>query len=303
METIPDGVLDRLTGMDGSELTACAATPLGGGLGVATAGVARLDAAYRAGRAEGTFSVIRKTFRPVSSGRHAEAARDPRHWAFWRREVLAYASGVLPSGPGLRAPVCFGHGDDVVYLEDVEGTTESPVLAAARLGRWQAAAAAPSAPWLSGHQLAQRVAAGGLDWSAVDADPRMPALWERRAELLEALAGLPQVLSHGDFHHANIIATAGDTVVLDWGTLGLAPTGADLAHYLLGHPDGTDPAHVADLVDAYLDGSRGRFTRADAQTGLCATAALTGASRVHWRLAQGLPVPDGYVDLVSAMAP
>jgi hypothetical protein len=99
---------------------------------------------------------------PLTGGRHAAAASDPRHWAYWRREPLAYAAGLLPSGPGLSAPRCYGVVDDVVYVADVTGQAESPAVAARRLGAWQAATAVPDVPWLSGHQLAQRIAVSSL---------------------------------------------------------------------------------------------------------------------------------------------
>jgi hypothetical protein len=99
---------------------------------------------------------------PLTGGRHAAAATDPRHWACWRREPLAYAAGLLPSGPGLSAPRCYGVVDDVVYVADVTGQAESPAVAARRLGAWQAATAVPDVPWLAGHQLAQRIAVSSL---------------------------------------------------------------------------------------------------------------------------------------------
>lgn len=305
METIPAVVLGRLSGVPGAEATDCTATAVEGSLGAVTGQIVRLSGTWAATGRRETFSLIRKSFRPLTSGRHAVAAREPGHWAYWRREALAYASGVLPTGPGLRAPKCFGVVDDVVYLEDVDGKPESPVLAAARLGRWQATAAIPAVPWLSGHQLAQRVAASTLDWSAVDADPRMPAVWHRRAELLDRLAGLPKTLSHGDFHTANLLAADGDTVAVDWSSFGLAPPGSDLAHLLLASLERvlTDPSHVGALTDAYLDGLCGRFTADEVETCLRVTVALTGASRVHWMLTGGHPVPSGYVDFVAAMSP
>lgn len=294
METIPDGVLDRVTGIPGSELLTCAAASIEGGAGAATGGVARLTGTYRAGSAEGAFTLVRKEFRPLTSGRHAEASRRPDHWAYWRREPNAYTSGLLPRGPGLRAPAFYGtDGSDVLFLEHVSGSAEDPATAARRLGRWQATAAVPSAPWLAGHQLAQRLAVTELDWSGVDADPRMAKLWERRAELLDSLADVPVVLTHGDFHPLNLLSSGGDTVVLDWGTLGVAPVGADLAHLMLGCQE--------DLLGAYLDGLGGHYAEADVRAGVAVTLGLTGASRVHWMLAAGVPVPDGYEEFIASV--
>lgn len=102
------------------------------------------------------ITLVRKRFRPV------EGASDPRHFAFWRRELLAYPSNLLPQGPGLAAPVCYAVSEDAVFLEDVQGPLESPSLAAQRLGAWQATPAARPEElpwWVAGHQLAQRIAA------------------------------------------------------------------------------------------------------------------------------------------------
>jgi hypothetical protein len=158
------------------------------------------------GTADLPFRIVRKGFQPVLSGRHAPYAGDPGHWAYWRREPLAYGSGGLPIGPGLAAPRCYGVVDDVVYLAELSGSAESAEVAARRLGAWQATAAVPDVNWLSGHQLVQRITASHLDWSLVTADPRMVALWQQRGELLDELARVAQVLVHGDFSAGNLLA-------------------------------------------------------------------------------------------------
>jgi aminoglycoside phosphotransferase (APT) family kinase protein len=43
---------------------------------------------------------------------------------------------------------------------------------------------------------------------------------------------VPVVVCHGDFHIGNLIAGDHVTTVLDWGTLGAGPAGADLANRL-----------------------------------------------------------------------
>lgn len=289
---LPDAVLLSLTGQAPADVVDVAEVPLRGGTGAATAGVARLTARLRDG---GSATVIRKEFRPLESGRHRHGATDPRHWAYWRREPLAYASGLLPAGPGLRAPRCHGVVDAAVYLEDVAPVPVDVRTAARQLGAWQASAVLPDVPWLGGHQLAQRVAVSDLDWSAVDADERAQRLWSRRHELLERLAALPRVLSHGDVHPDNLRADGPDTVALDWGTMGAAPVGADLAHLALGAR--------ADLLDDYLAGADGAFDRDPVEAGCRATLVLVGASRVHWMLATGADLPPGYVDFLWAHRP
>jgi aminoglycoside phosphotransferase (APT) family kinase protein len=172
------------------------------------------------------------------------------------------------------------------------GASESPAVAATRLGAWQATGAVVDLPWLAGHQLAQRVAASELDWAEIDGDPRLAAIWARRHELLARLRDVPTVLSHGDFHLGNLIAAGDTTVALDWGTFGVAPAGTDLAHLAL--------STLHDLVADYLRGLDGHVDAAAVRTGYGTTVALTGASRMHWMRSRGLQVPAGYADFVAA---
>jgi hypothetical protein len=293
-QEIPTSVIEAVVGRVGAVAVACSAQPITTGTGPATAAVTRLTGRARSRGQEHAFTLIRKEFRPLATGRHAAAATDERHWAYWRREPLAYASQLLPAGPGLAAPRCYGVVGDALYLQDVAGPAESPAVAAGRLGAWQANTPAPELSWLAGHQLAQRVAAGDLDWAAVDADARLAAIWSRRHELLAALRPVPRVLSHGDYHLGHLVAAGASTVVLDWATLGVAPVGADLAHLALSVLD--------DLVPDYLAGLHNRFDARAVQLGYRVTLALTGASRVHWMLSRGVPVPDRYADFVIDQA-
>ncbi|TDD00159.1 aminoglycoside phosphotransferase family protein [Nonomuraea deserti] len=326
-DRLPATVLAAVLGRPGGRVLSCHAEPIRNGTGAATGAVTRLSGtallgaddaaagasgeasswvngtggtdgtgtggARGAGDREVSFRVVRKEFRPLRTGRHAPYTGDPQHWAYWRREPPAYASGVLPRGPGLAAPRCYGVVDDVVYLEDVAGTPSAPRVAARRLGAWQAATAVPDVPWLAGHQLAQRLAV--TEWTPVDVDPRIEQLWRRQDELLVELSRLPAVLSHGDFSTGNLLDSAGATVVLDWATLGAGPVGADLAALAL--------STFADPLEDYLAGARGRFDRADVELGYRATLALTGAGRVHWMVAGGMRVPGGYEDFVLSQAP
>jgi phosphotransferase family enzyme len=293
-EPIPTSVLAVAVGAADPVVVACREQPIAGGTGAATGTVTRLVGLARAGGRERPFTIVRKQFRPLADGRHAAGATDPRHWAYWRREPLAYASGVLPTGPGLAAPRCYGVVDDVPYIQDVTGTPESPRVAARRLGAWHASTPVPDLPWLAGHQLAQRLAVSELDWNAVDANPRLASVWSRRHDLLADLRSVPEVLSHGDFHIGQLVATDGLTVVLDWATLGVSPVGADLAHLALSTLD--------DLVADYLAGLAGRFDPDAVRAGYRTTLALTGASRIHWMLSGGMPVPRGYAEFVIGSA-
>jgi Phosphotransferase enzyme family len=291
---IPASVVAAAVGGTEAVVIDCTAEPIATGTGAATGGIARLTGRALADGKEQAFATIRKEFRPLTTGRHAAGAADPRHWAYWRREPRAYAAGVLPTGPGLAAPRCYGVIDDVVYLQDVGTAPESPHVAARRLGGWQASTLVPDLPWLAGHQLAQRIAVTELDWAKVDADPRLASIWSRRDDLVAELRSVPGVLSHGDFHIGQLVAAGDTTVVLDWATLGVSPVGADLAHLALSTGD--------DLFADYLAGVRDRFESDAVRVGYRTTVALTGASRIHWMLSQGVPVPHGYADFVIAQA-
>lgn len=288
---ITDAVIVALGG-DGAMLTGHASEPLVGSTGAATAAVDRLT--LRIGDAAGVETahrVVRKQVRPLTSGRHALASRDPDHWAYWRREPLAYASGLLPRAPGLSAPTVLAVEDDVVVTAEVTGPPEEPAVAARRLGRWQATTPIPTEPWLAHHQLAQRIAVTQLDWNVVDADPRLPALWERRDELLAELAELPFTVVHGDYSAGNLRAVDDETTVaIDWATFGVGPIGADLAALTLS--TGTW------LLDDYLNGLDGSQPTAAARRGHVIALALTHASRVHWSLSQGRPVEASLTELV-----
>ena len=148
----------------------------------------------------------------------------------------------------------------------------------------------PKVGWLATDQLAQRLAVTELDWSAVDADWRAVAIWEARSRLLDRLDGIARVLSHGDFGTGNLVHCGGDTVVLDWGTLGSAALGSDLAYLAL--------STLTDLGTDYLAGLGQHSTADVAMIGYRATLSLVGTSRLHWMLTAGARVPTGYLDFI-----
>ena len=234
-------------------------------------------------------TLIRKTVAPVT-GRHAAGAANPRHWAYWRREAEAYDSDLLPQGPGLRSPRCGGVVGDMIYLEMLEGMPASVQQAAEHLARWQVKYdAALDRPWLATDQIGQRLSVTSLEWSGVDVEPRVVRLWNRREELLEELRRLPSALSHGDYNLGNLVDVQGDTVAVDWATLGWEPVGFDLAHLALS--TGIDP------TEPYASASR-RFDAADIRAGYRAALVIVGISRLHWMMSAGYPVPSWHLDLV-----
>ena len=289
MRSLPPAVL---AAVGGSELVDIMVEPLTGGTGAATATVDRLTLRIRDGSgALSSRHLVRKALRPLTEGRHAVASRAVDHWAYWRREALAYASGLLPTGPGLAAPRLFAVDGDVLYIEEVRGEPEWPAVAARRLGEWIARTPVPDEPWLTQHQLAQRVAVSELDWNAVDGDVRLAALWSRREELLAEATALTFTVVHGDYSAGNIRRT-GDatTVAIDWATFGTGPVGADLASLTL--------TTGAWLLEDFLAGLDGAVPVEEVRRGYEIALALVHASRVHWALGRGLPVDSSLTEML-----
>jgi hypothetical protein len=187
---------------------------------------------------------------------------------YWRREPLAYESGLLEQIAPLRAPACRGvferpDGSVALWLEDVPAPSDwTPELlgsVAHRLGNMQAAHAVrpPNERWLSRDWLRRYLALHDAP------DPEADAVLER-------LDALPQTLCHHDLHPANVLGAEGD-VVIDWAYCGLAALGLDAGVLVA---DGlADGAFVSGLTDTvaehvwagYLAGLReGGWTGEDA---------------------------------------
>lgn len=179
---------------------------------------------------------------------------------YWRREPLAYESGLLGRIAPLRAPACRGvfdrsDGSVALWLEDVppppRWTPELLGSVAHGLGRMQAAHAAspPRERWLSRDWLRRYLVLHAAP------DPEADAVLER-------LDALPQTLCHHDLHPANVLGAEGD-VVIDWAYCGLAALGLDAGVLVAdGLADGAFApelsAAVSDEVWAgYLAGLRG----------------------------------------------
>lgn len=197
----------------------------------------------------------------------------PSHWYYWRREVLAYESGLLDGLPGaLRAPHCLlvapRHDGSVgLWLEDLAGLPGTRwdraryETAARHLGQTQGAYLA-STPlrddaWLSRGWLRAYLSQRDGDRHLLD-DPaaHFPSAVIARAEamradqpvFLEALAHMPRTLCHLDLHPANLFAD-GDlaTVAIDWSFVGIGAIGEDAGNLV---PDAVLDFHVpADRID------------------------------------------------------
>jgi hypothetical protein len=181
------------------------------------------------------------------------------HRNYWKREWLAFDSGLLDSLPGrLRAPRTAlttqpGDTECWIWMEDVQGRTGSSLrledyaTIAHALGTTQGAYASgarplPDQPWLSRNWLHGWVdlCAGFVETMRDDtrwSDPRLvaldtlrqraAALWDRRAELFEIVDEPPSTVTHWDFWPTNLYA-GDDVVAIDWSQIGIGGVTHDL---------------------------------------------------------------------------
>ncbi|MCB9078619.1 MAG: phosphotransferase [Anaerolineaceae bacterium] len=215
-------------------------------------------------RAQGqtvTWSLILKAM----GGSSDVGSNDPSNWRYWKREVLAYQSGLLDDLPGsLVAPRCFGvveyPGEEFwVWLEDISDESGSvwPLerygLAARHLGQFNGAYCmgqpVPETPWLSKgrirdwlnegepairdlHRLSEHPIA--RRWLTDETVGRIHRLWSKREMFLEALDRLPRCLCHHDAFRRNLMSRrkidgSDVTVAIDWALVGTGFLGEEIA--------------------------------------------------------------------------
>jgi hypothetical protein len=258
------GVARRALACDRLEITEWQHAPLNVRIfsGV-TAGLHRISGSGRDRGKPLAWSVVLKMLhRPT-----APTAGEPSHPDYWRREALAYQSGLLDDLPaGLSAARCFGVTEptaDVVclWLEDVAGSFGSAwprgrfLTAARHLGQFNGAYLAghalPALPWLSRGWLRSWVARTcapafpvldqpGLwkhpliaPYFAPTTGAQLRRLCDERERWLDALDQLPQTLCHWDAWRPNLFARRGaageeETGAVDWAFVGLGPVGAEI---------------------------------------------------------------------------
>jgi hypothetical protein len=210
------------------------------------------------------WSVVLKLVHHSGDGHpnwQAGAAED--HWYYWRREALAYESGLTATFTGgLRGPACHlvcerPDGRIALWLEDAgsgDPGTRWPVasyeLAARHLGRAQGAFAVdrplPGEPWLAREwlraYLTQRdgdmaLLGDGRVWARPLVADTLARTWagplrrmrDDQALFLDALDRLPRTVCHFDLHPANLFALGGETVLIDWAFVGIGALGEDCA--------------------------------------------------------------------------
>jgi len=214
------------------------------------------------------------------------------HLWYWKREVLAFESGLLNDLPaGLSAPSCYRietHDGSVwIWMEHVaDGSpkvwgTDEFRRAAYASGRFGGAylngRSLPDESWLVSDHARGWVGEEAPEsaWSNALVQRFFPAplhervrrLWDDREVVFDWLQRLPQTFAHGDYHRRNLmirrLADGTDGVVaVDWAWCGTAPVGGDLG-MLLGmsanfgdiEPEAL-PEMERRVCDAYLVGLR-----------------------------------------------
>ena len=194
----------------------------------------------------GDDSAILKVVRHDPAGHERwPSSEDESSPYFWRREPLAYESGLLDSLGGLRAPRCRlsaerPDGSVALWLEDVgahpEWTPERMRRIARDLGLMQGRAAAdpPREPWLSRGwfraylDLRARWIEGYRDGPFAEEVRR---IWVRRHEILDRVDAAPQTFCHFDFYPSNVFGED-ETIAIDWAYCGLGALGLDAGNLL-----------------------------------------------------------------------
>jgi hypothetical protein len=234
--------------------------------------------------------------------RHGTGATRDKLWGadadetarnYWKREWLAFDSGLLDGLPGrLRAPRTLrttevSPDECWIWMEDVTGRTGSaleladfPTIAHA-LGTTQGAYAAgtarlPDQPWLSRDWLRGWVDVcaqflEGIDDDTRWADPlldrlrplrsRIAALWQAREDLLAIANAAPTTITHWDFWPANLyVAGSDDVVAVDWSQIGRSGLTHDLDQltldtvWMLVRPDEDLDRLEQHVLPPYVDG-------------------------------------------------
>jgi hypothetical protein len=194
---------------------------------------------------------------------------EPQDWNYWKREPLAFGSGLLDDYHGPIVPVrCVGvldRGDlAVMWLEELHDprgsepwSLQQHLLAARHIARFNGdhvhnLPSTTTYPWLcrrfthgwlatlseagvamvceSEHAWQHPALRGAFPRSL---GPRVADLLADARQLLAIGDPLPVALTHHDAHRDNFFRQsegADKTRLLDWGFLGLAPVGEDLGH-------------------------------------------------------------------------
>jgi hypothetical protein len=194
------------------------------------------------------------------------AGADAAHRNYWKREWLAFDSGLLAGLPGrLRAPRTAlttqrTPGECWIWMEDVPGRHGAELrlddydVIAHDLGTTQGAFAAgtaelPADDWLSRDWLRGWVEASGRHVDTiVDGDVwlderigslaplrgRALEIWKARERLLAVVDEAPRTVVHLDFWPTNLFVADGEpTVAIDWSQVGIGGLAQDVDQIVL----------------------------------------------------------------------
>ena len=184
---------------------------------------------------------------------------DPSHRNYWKREWLAFDSGLLDALPGrLRAPRRvlteeLADGECWLWMSDVRGR-HGPTLtdddyrtigrhSGTTQGAYVAGGELPDDEWLARQWLRGWVGAcerfvetlrddGLSDDLLTPLRPlreRVLRLWDARERLLDIVESAPQTLVHCDFWPANLfVDDDGHAVAVDWSQIGIGAIAQDI---------------------------------------------------------------------------
>lgn len=240
---------------------------------------------------------------------------DPREWNYWKREILAYQSGLLDELPdGVAAPRCFGvtsYPDDEywIWLQDIGAISATwdmaqYVQAARDLGRFNGAYLAglpiPDQPWFTRGRVRNWLELAGpiiedlpahlanrtrRHWLTPHTAEAVTGLWRNREPMLSALDALPRCLCHHDAFSRNLFVGETGTTAIDWQIMGTGAVGEEIMPLIcvsvqFMHVPATKVADLEGAVfTSYVQGLRDagwRGSESEARLGYVAAAALWG---------------------------
>jgi hypothetical protein len=297
-------VVRQALGSEILQLRGWQVSELGGGAGnPVSAGLYRFEGIGQENLEPVPWSVILKIIQsPANVGWENMGEGDDRsHWNYWKREMLAFQSGILRTLPaGLTAPRCYGTLElpenlAMLWLEDIRDSyagkwpLDRYALTARHLGllngSFLCSRPLPEVDWFSRERNRQ--------WMILAQDWHSSTMWEHplarkrygnpeknafrhflaEAErFLTALDQLPKTLCHGDTFPTNFMArrlSSGQeqTVALDWALMGIQPIGDDLGQFVFGAQNYLSEISKEEitrsLFEQYLDGLRENGCRLD----------------------------------------
>lgn len=261
-------------------------TTLHGGLELGST-IYRLNGQVLTGSGLQAWSLILKAIQPDPSH------DDPQGYRYWKREALAYQSGLLERLPiPMTVPTCYDvketpDGAIWLWLEDVTGDLEHPWsieryrTVAMQLGQFNGAYLTgqplPIDAWITCDWLKKYLEHAAPMVKFIRQNPAHPdvramlpginlaltlAFWDEYPRMMEILDQMPKVFCHQDAFERNLFIRGDQLLAIDWGYAGIAPVGTELAP-LIGMAFSlagvsSDQAKKLDQVcfDGYLEGLR-----------------------------------------------